>query len=146
MVMVSCQPGNDVNPATDYTGVYSFNATGTISLAYGSYSFDYPLDEDGTFKLSQVDNKGRVMLTGYNDTIYGTIAGDKLFFESTTLTEEYNGFTVQLTFVYGTGTFKGNQLSWETDVQGHASGSVYGVPLTATGSVHVDMLATKTSD
>lgn len=144
--MVSCQSGNDVNPATDYTGVYSFTATGLVTLSYGSNSIDYPLNESGSFTLSMVDDNGRVMLTGYNDTIYGTIAGNKLFFESSTVTEEYNGFTLQLTFIYGTGTFQGNQLSWGTDVQAYASGSLYGIPLVATGSGTVDMIATKNAE
>jgi len=142
LLFASCQ-GNGADQVTNYMGEYSFNATGEVSLSMGSQSFNYPLDEDGKFTISQVDNEGRVMLTGYNDTIYGTIAGNKLFFESSTMTTDYNGFTVNLTFIYDTGTFKGNTLSWNTNVQATASGTIIGVPVTATGSGQVLINATK---
>lgn len=142
LLLASCQ-GNGADQVTDYMGDYSFHATGEVALSMGSQSVNYPLDDDGKFTISKVDDEGRVMLTGYNDTIYGTIAGNKLFFESSTMTEEYNGFKVNLTFIYDPGTFKGNTLSWNTNVQASATGTIQGVPVTATGSGQVLIDATK---
>ena len=139
-VLMAC---DSVNPSEQYLGVYSFNATGDIEFSIAGASYTMPLNENGTFTMSAVDDEGRVVLTGYNDSIYGTISGKKLFFESTTMTKEYNGMTILLTFVYGTGTFEGNQLTWTTDVQGSASGTVMNIPVTATGSGTVLMTATK---
>lgn len=145
LLLASCQ-GNGADQVTDYMGDYSFHATGEVALSMGSQSFNYPLDDDGKFTISKVDDEGRVMLTGYNDTIYGTIAGNKLFFESSTMTEDYNGITINFTFIYDTGTFKGNTLSWNTNVQASATGTVMGVPVTATGSGQVLIDATKIAD
>lgn len=140
MALVACGDRNAAEQRADFVGEYDFRATGNVEMRTGSTQIaSLPLDENGTFVITEANAPDEVMLVGYNDTIYATVAGQYLLLESTTTNMDYNGVNLQLTFLYGKAKLENNQLSWHTDVIGTAT---YGV-MSASGSGEIEIVATK---
>ena len=138
-MMVACNQ-NNVDPRDAFEGSYDFNVTGEVELFVGANKLTtVPLDEEGTFLITKAAEDDEVLIIGYNDTIHATVAGKYLLIDPITTSTDYNGVTIQLTFLFGKATLEGTQLSCQTDVQANASYSIY----TATGNGQLSIVATK---
>ena len=133
-------PVSEVEPRDAFVGAYSFQATGNVDLfAGGMKLISLPLDQNGNFKIDKYGDNSKVVITGYNDSIFAFVDGNELILESNTYKAAYGDFDIKLTFTYGKAVLDSTRLTWDTEVSGVGQYSSY----TVTGNGTVTVSATK---
>lgn len=127
VALVACGGPGEVDPRDQFVGGYNYESTGKAEIKVGPLTYNIPLDGKGSFSVSKVGDKDKVMLVGYNDTINATVSGNQLILESNVVYTETSGVPVQLTFTYDRATLTDDQLTWNSAVKAYATYSGYAV-------------------
>ena len=124
--VVSCnKKDKDVDPRDEFVGAYSFTQTGSASLlSNGSTIGTIPMNGAGNLVCSKVGTGNQVKLTGdIVADVDGTVSGNTLVLNPTTLTGSTSGFSMQYTINYQPATKNGNTVTCLADINGAAQGN-----------------------
>jgi len=104
----------EVDLRDDYVGIWSSNATGSMSILYnGGVMFTIPTEDSGNIHVSKSGTDELSI-----GSVYAALSGTKLLIDTETETQTNEGVTMQLTTTYKgtaakglmtiTGTYSGN--------------------------------------
>ncbi len=135
MVAFAACSSNGPDARDAFVGKYSYEATGSIDFQI----VKVPLDEKGTLTISKKGDKDQVIITGYNDTINATVAGNVMTLENATYSETIQGVNCVMNFEYDKASLTDNVLRWTSKINATGQYSV----MQAQGTGTVSVVATK---
>ena len=126
---------NDVDPRDEFIGVYSFTQTGSATLySNGSALGSVPMNGEGTMYCNKVGTGNQVRLSGdIIEDVDGTVSGNTLILNPTTVVNSSDGITLQITYTYKPAVKNGNTVTCVANISGTANGN--GVTATISGSI-----------
>ena len=121
--IVACS--NEVDPRDEFVGVYSFTQTGSATLySNGSALGSVPMNGEGTMYCNKVGTGNQVRLTGdIIEEVDGTVSGNTLILNPTTVVKSSDGITMQMTFTYKPAIKNGNTVTCVANINGIANGN-----------------------
>ena len=121
LVLSSCN--QEVDPRDDFVGAYSFTQTGSATVyVNGTAAGTIPMNEQGTMYCTKVGTGNQVRLSGdIVADVEGTVSGNSLILNPTTVTENSNGVSMQITFSYQPAVKNGNTVTCQANINGTAS-------------------------
>ncbi len=139
LVFASCN--QEVDPRDTFVGEYSFTQTGSATLYFdGTASGTIPMEGKGTIYCEKVGTGNQIKLTGdIVADVDGSVSGNTLILNPTTINENSNGVSMQITFNYQPAIKNGNTVTCLANVNGIANSQ--GKSGTISGSI--TLVATK---
>ena len=118
---VSCE--QDVDPRDNFVGTYSFTQTGSATIHVNGVSAgSIPMNASGIMNCTKIGTGNQVKLTGdILADVDGTVSGNTLILNPTTVNENSNGVSMQLTFNYQPAVKNGNTVTCIANINGIAN-------------------------
>ena len=143
LVLLFTACSESVDPRDAFVGVYDFETTGSVDIYVSAVKLTtIPLNLNGTLTISKENTKDQVAIIWRNDTVHGTVAGEKMYVDNIHIDTTYHSLEAQLDIFPDPVQKDSTQLKCKSTVRARLQYSSYA----GSGEGEVTIVATKQTE